>query len=474
MYRLLIVDDEPAIVDGLGQLFMECGMDLDVWKAASSAEALDVVRKMQVDLVLSDIRMPEVNGLQLVDEILSYWPACQIIFLTGYSEFEYAYAAFQKNVANYILKHEDDDTLLAAVQAVIDKLEEEKRNGERMEQAMRVTEYAQPLIRKQLLEAVLLGEAALELMQQQPFSSVSLQVSMDRPVLLLVGFVRKAEKGHKLPTFYAIQRLFQTASTSLLTAEELIHDHSALVWLVQPNPGSGRLTMPDGSPDWTATASYLKGMLETVQNSCQELLGIDVTFLLSSLSVQWEELSSELEHIRGWMRKREWLLPGMAIIDLGSDLDVQLGEHPARKLGELGDSRSFESWLQQLEQALREGDEETAYELNTQILTHIRQHLNSNYAEGTRTYLCFALVYMTHACNGDIPTLWEGGGCQPFVCLGSAGALGAGGTIFRPVGPADLRASEGAGSVRQSGADRQDSYLYRRALGRGPVLDQAC
>ena len=124
MYRMLIVDDEPAIVDGLTELFSECGMDLDVWKATSAEEALAIVRKMRVDVVLSDIRMPEKNGLQLIDEIIAYWPSCKVIFLTGYSEFEYAYAAFQKNVENYILKHEDDATLLAAVQAVVDKLDE--------------------------------------------------------------------------------------------------------------------------------------------------------------------------------------------------------------------------------------------------------------------------------------------------------------------------------------------------------------
>lgn len=405
MYRMLIVDDEPAIVDGLGQLFMECGMELDVWKATSSAEALEVIRKMKIDLVLSDIRMPEVNGLQLVDEIVSYWPACQIIFLTGYSEFEYAYAAFQKNVANYILKHEDDATLLAAVQAVIDKLDEEKRTGELLKRAMKETEYAQPLIRKQFLEALLLGEQAEEMLQQEPFSSLSLQLAMDMPVLLLAGFVRRSGKGHKLSAFYAIQRIFQSASTSLLTAEELIHDHSALVWLVQPNAQSGRLAMPDGSPDWAASASYLKGMLETVQNMCQESLGMDVTFLLSGTPVKWEELSAELELMRTWIRKRDWLVPNMAIIDLGSQLDVQLGEHPARKLVDTG---SFEAWLQELEQALKEGDEGRASELCRRIMGDISRDIAGSYAEGARKYLSFVLVYMTHASNGDIPTLWEG------------------------------------------------------------------
>jgi len=407
MYRMLIVDDEPAIVEGLGQLFTECGMELDVWQATSSVEALEVIRKMKVDILLSDIRMPEVNGLQLVDEVVSYWPSCRIIFLTGYSEFEYAYAAFQKNVAHYILKHEDDATLLAAVESVISKLEEEKRNGELLKQAMKETAYTQPLIKKQFLEALLLGESAQELLQQEPFSSLTLQLqlSMDEPVLLLAGFVKSWGTGHKLHTYYAIQRIFQSSLTVLLMTEELVHDNHALVWLIQPSRLSGRLMHVDGSPDWGASASYLKGILEMVQNACQETLGADVTFLLSGTAVEWEQLSGELELMRAWMRKRDWLLPNMAIIDLGSQLDLQLAEQVTRK--QSGSGR-FEAWLLQLEQALKEGDEERSTQLCRSIVADIREDITGSYVEGARKYLSFVLLYMTHVSNGDIPSLWEG------------------------------------------------------------------
>lgn len=60
MYRLLIVDDEPVIVNGLIQLFQEnTEFELDVCKAYSAAQALSIAKKMKLDILVSDIRMPQ-------------------------------------------------------------------------------------------------------------------------------------------------------------------------------------------------------------------------------------------------------------------------------------------------------------------------------------------------------------------------------------------------------------------------------
>jgi len=329
MYRMLIIDDEPAIVKGLVQLFSECDMELDVWEATSAYEVMDIIRQAKVDLVLSDIRMPEINGLQLIDEILFYWPSCKVIFLTGYSEFEYAYAAFRKNVENYILKHEDDATLLAAVRAVVDKLDAEKKNGALLEQAVKETAYVQPLIKKQFLEALLLGEPIGELFPREPFSSLTFRIDMDVPVILLSGFVTKWGEANKLQVYDSIQRVFTTAMTSLLLAEDVVFDNSSLVWFIQPNPESRRLALPDQTPDWKAVSSYLKGMLESVQNACQAALGVDVSFMISGSELSWNEVHPELENMKSWIRKNDWLTSNMTIVDTGSlqRKDQVQGEH---------------------------------------------------------------------------------------------------------------------------------------------------
>src|SRR5690606_14704865 len=110
MYRLLIVDDEEIIVNGLYEIFRNIkDLDLDVYKAYSGEEAIEWLNRTRVDIVLTDIRMPGIDGLELLEIIHRSWPQCRVIFLTGYDEFEYVYKAIQHKAVNYILKIEDND-----------------------------------------------------------------------------------------------------------------------------------------------------------------------------------------------------------------------------------------------------------------------------------------------------------------------------------------------------------------------------
>lgn len=162
MYRLLIVDDEPVIVNGLVQLFQDNSeFELDIRKAFSSSEALEIAKKTKLDILVSDIRMPQKNGLQLVDEIVYYWPLCRVIFLTGYSEFDYVYEAIRKNVDNYILKTEGIEPIFQAVKAAIDKLDEENRRRLQLEKAQMHYQIASSFLKKELMERVLSGSLLL-------------------------------------------------------------------------------------------------------------------------------------------------------------------------------------------------------------------------------------------------------------------------------------------------------------------------
>lgn len=97
MYRLLIVDDEPYIVDGLQALVEQWDLpeELDVRCAYSADEALEAADLAKIDVCLTDIRMPGMDGIRLQGEMLRRWPQCKVIFLTGYDDFEYAQSAIR-------------------------------------------------------------------------------------------------------------------------------------------------------------------------------------------------------------------------------------------------------------------------------------------------------------------------------------------------------------------------------------------
>ena len=122
MYNLLIVDDEKIIRDGIFELLsLEDKLELNLFSAASAIEAESILEVRKIDIVLTDIQMPKMTGLELMDDILERWPHCRVIFLTGYSEFDYVYKVHQH--ARYILKAEDDSKIIEAVAETIEDIE---------------------------------------------------------------------------------------------------------------------------------------------------------------------------------------------------------------------------------------------------------------------------------------------------------------------------------------------------------------
>lgn len=91
MESLLIVDDEVIIADGLYHMLQEVFQDrLEVRRRYSRDEACAVLNRNRVDILLTDIEMPGASGLELHRMVRERWPMTRVIYLTGYSDFDYA------------------------------------------------------------------------------------------------------------------------------------------------------------------------------------------------------------------------------------------------------------------------------------------------------------------------------------------------------------------------------------------------
>lgn len=78
---MLIVDDEKLLLDGLNELFLENeGLRLELYKASTALEALMVMSEKRIDILLTDIKMPKMSGLELGDQVRQSWPECKVIF----------------------------------------------------------------------------------------------------------------------------------------------------------------------------------------------------------------------------------------------------------------------------------------------------------------------------------------------------------------------------------------------------------
>jgi len=112
--RILIVDDELPIREWLKMSIDHLKEPIDVVKAASNGkEAWDLFQEMKPDLVIADIRMPKMDGLELLKRMKTHHPQVYVVMLTSHSEFEYAREAFRNNANEYVLKTEVTEEALA-------------------------------------------------------------------------------------------------------------------------------------------------------------------------------------------------------------------------------------------------------------------------------------------------------------------------------------------------------------------------
>lgn len=130
---ILVVDDEPRTRQGLQRMLETHGAGaFDVRAADNGREALELLKQTPVHLLITDIRMPEITGLNLVDSIetagLPSIPS--VILISGYAEFDYAQQAIRLGVSDYLLKPVRKDKLIASVERALQHWEERNRTAQ--------------------------------------------------------------------------------------------------------------------------------------------------------------------------------------------------------------------------------------------------------------------------------------------------------------------------------------------------------
>lgn len=308
MYRILIVDDEPYVADSLEEMLKDSYKGrLDVCKAYSAEDAIAFLNRSKTDIVVSDVRMPGMGGLALHREIMKRWPACKVIFLTGYDDFGYIQDSLRTGgVVDFILKMEEDDRILAAVNKAIGEIEAHSDHSRALHQARYRLKEAVPLLQqKYWLHLLREPPESLPGIKRQ-FAALDIPFRAEEPVLVILGKVDRWQEdmtwSDKSLLLYAVANIAGELLGTEVRFAQANWDFNSLVWFLQPGIGGEQGEEPDGAGHpahaWSMFRTYAWGMLEAIQSACSRYLRLSVSVAAAGEPCSWSSVGEKADVLK--------------------------------------------------------------------------------------------------------------------------------------------------------------------------------
>ncbi len=158
MYKVLIVEDEAPVRNTIIESIDWASVGLDVaYAAGDGQEALDYLEEHQIDLIITDIYMPFINGMELIRRVRETNRYCKVIFLTGYDEFEYAKEAVDLEASKYLLKPITKEELLIVLKEMKNALDDDIKAMQNLHKLEKEYERNIELLRDKLLYDIIEG-----------------------------------------------------------------------------------------------------------------------------------------------------------------------------------------------------------------------------------------------------------------------------------------------------------------------------
>ncbi|MBO9596296.1 MAG: response regulator, partial [Cohnella sp.] len=338
------------VVDSLYRLIADLERpDLELLRAYDVIEAMEWLQGTRVDIVLSDIRMPGMSGIQLQKEIRRLWPRCRIIFLTGFSEFDYAQEAIRGGgIVDYLVKTDGDQTIVRAVEKAIGEIESSLLDEHFLLKSKANMRQALPMLQKEYLLDMLQGERQTAKARADKFAELDIRLEPEAPLLLLIGRVDGWD-GHYTSSdrtlfVFAIQNIVEEYMQIESNVAAISYDSQTMIWLIQPAETADepeRFAMAR----WDKLKHYAYQTLEPIQETCRKLLKVSLSFVMANSETEWDMLEPRFNKLKFLLGNRYGLEEEVIVLEheTENDGDAQyqtVRTQRGRLLGQL------EGWLE--------------------------------------------------------------------------------------------------------------------------------
>ncbi len=281
MYRLLIVDNERAIAESIKEMFLNLSdPELDVYTAYSAEEALSKIKNISIDVLVCDICMPDIDGIELAEILNKKSVYIKIIFLTAYDSFEYAKSAIACNVVDYVLKYEGEERIIGAVRKAIELLKRDvsvRGIVNRMKERIR---SVVPIYIKEFLNVQIAGTGHSIEEIRQFFTEANLSFSLSSPVRMIVSTSTSAIPPSE---FISVgQEIIKKCCAEEIKEIEGTKIYGYYVWVFE--------YIGENS-------AKLKAACQTFQRSMEEEYGAEISFVVGTEDVAWTSLANKFDEM---------------------------------------------------------------------------------------------------------------------------------------------------------------------------------
>ena len=380
MYRILLVDDEILVRDAIKENIDWKSIDCElVGDCENGKQAAEFVQEHPVDIVLTDILMPYMDGMELSHFLHDNYPDIVIVIFSGFGEFEYAKKAIQYGVSEYLLKPVTAMELTGVIEKMKQKVDQQRRENSKMDKLAQNSEKYrknEQIIRSKNMEALVNCTTDVnKTIQRLSEMGVDISAASYRVALFDIDLYSGM---YKLDTEKR-QESALMAFVLFNISDEIVTREKAGIAYQEGNNRVGILFQETWSRNFT---SKTKEICREIQQKTKEVMGFDVSMGIGKWVKKPEELIQSHDMAAQTLQYR-YLLGGNLLIDMEE-------QHPAQEI-------NLDESLADLKEFMKTGQKEQVDQTLATIEEAIRQAL----MEKSRAcmYLQQVIRTMDNACE---------------------------------------------------------------------------
>jgi two-component system response regulator YesN len=302
VYKVMLADDDYPVIECLKQTipWEELGLEL-VGIAEDGLSALEQAKKNMPDLLITDISMPGLDGIQLIDELKKLSPGIRTVILSCHDDFQYTRQAVKLHVQDYVLKESMEfEEIVDILRELINQLDEDLKEARRNQGMIRLVKQNQFALKENMISKLLGSPVLDELEWHEKMKEFGVDFAA-RSYIPIVCYINRYSR--QFERFKSEEVLVYTISNIV---EEMLGQQKQAVCF-RLNPKELLLMFPDSGPHDPA-AEIVARSLKEIQLAAQTYIRMDLSFIISEHCCQnIKELKREINELMATADQRFYL-----------------------------------------------------------------------------------------------------------------------------------------------------------------------